>query len=164
MTERDIELIERALSISLPEEYRRGLCPFPIPGMRGNTEAEVWDDPHGLIAINRGIRADVRDWPSWLFVIGRAEGDPSGYAIDTRSSEGFVWWLDHMQLGPGSGPTEGPFIDWFSQRTADPPTEDSGGRSVLWFMVVWLASSVAVLIAFGLWLARSGHRLRNRNG
>jgi hypothetical protein len=162
MTESDIDLIERALAISLPEAYRRGLCPFPIQSMTGNTDAEVWDDPHQLIALNQKARADVRGWPSWLFVIGQPDGDPSGYAIDTRSPECLVWWLDHMRLGPSGGATGGPFIDWLSRRLTDMPREKAGERSVLWFLLVWLSLSVALLVATWIWLVLASNRLRKR--
>src|SRR5262245_4599824 len=112
MTEQDFDSIERALAISLPDVYRRGLCPFPIPGNARNTDAEVWDDAQGLIVLNQRLRAEEKGWPPWLFAIGQAEGDSSGYAIDLRSPESVVWWLDHMRLRPGSGPIEGRFTSW----------------------------------------------------
>jgi hypothetical protein len=116
-----------------------------------------------LVALNQRIRADVPDWPAWLFVVGQAEGDASGYAIDTRNSESSVWWLDHMHLGPASGPSEGRFTDWFSRRVADISPEKTRDRSVLWFLLMWIGTSVAALIGVLLWLARATKRLRERN-
>src|SRR4051812_10339081 len=100
MTESDFERIEHALDIRLPDVYRRQMSSFPTPQEVGNTGTEVWDDAEELIALNQRLRAEVEGWPAWLFVIGRSEGDPCGYAIDTRSPECPVWWLEQMQLGP----------------------------------------------------------------
>ena len=115
MTEDDFSRIEQTLAIRLPDVYRHGLSPFPIPQNAGKSDTQVWDDAEKLIALNQRLRTEVEGWTSWLFVIGQAEGDPCGYAIDTRNPECPVWWLEQMRLGPHSGPTQGPFNDWFSQ-------------------------------------------------
>jgi hypothetical protein len=164
MTEDDFDLIEHVLAISLPDVYRRGLCPFPIAGRAGNTDTEVWDDARWLISLNQRLLAEVKNWPPWLFAIGQAEGDACGYAIDTLSAESPVWWLDHMRLGHGTGPTEEPFAAWFSRWVVDTSPKEASGRPLLWFLLVWLTSSVAGLIAFWLWVVRTNkaHRRRKR--
>jgi hypothetical protein len=150
MTEGDFERVEHDLAVNLPDVYRRSLCPFPIPEAAGNTDTDVWDDPHRLIALNQRLSAEVEDWPSWLFAIGEAEGDPCGYAIDTRSQDSPVWWLDHMRLGGGSGAIAPKFAAWFSRWVAEHSPHEPEGRPVLWFLLVWLALSVAALIAYWL--------------
>ena len=119
VTEPDLDRIERALGLRLPEAYCQRVVPFPVPPEAGNSTSQVWDDAGRLIALNQRLRADVDGWPRWLFAIGQAEGDPCGYTIDTRSAESPVWWLEQMQLGPNSGPSEGPFDRWFGQWVAD---------------------------------------------
>jgi hypothetical protein len=162
MTKEDLELIEQALAISLPDSYRRALCPFPIPGAAGNTDASVWDDARALVGLNQRLRAEVKGWPRWLFAIGQAEGDPCGYAIDTRSPESQVWWLDQMRLGRDSGPTMGPFTPWFSRWVAESCESEPIGRPLLWFLLAWLASVLAGLIALLLWIGRASRRRQMR--
>jgi hypothetical protein len=119
VTEPDLDRIERALGLRLPEAYRQRVVPFPVPPEAGNSTSPVWDDAGRLIALNQRLRVEVEGWPRWLFAIGQSEGDPCGYAIDTRSAECPVWWLEQMQLGSHSGPSEGPFDTWFVQWVAD---------------------------------------------
>jgi hypothetical protein len=63
----------------------------------------VWDDTDSLIALNRRLRTDVDGWPEWLFAIGQAKDDTCGFAIDTRTPDVPIWWLERMELGPASG-------------------------------------------------------------
>ena len=135
MTVDDFSRIERTFAIRLPDVFRRRLSPLPIPQETGNSDTQVWDDAEKLIDLNRRLRTEVKGWPSWLFVIGRSEGDPCGYAIDTRSQECPVWWLEQMRLGPSSGPTQGPFDTWFSKWIKD-SSEEPNGRSCLWLLFV----------------------------
>jgi hypothetical protein len=95
------------------------MCPFPAPREDKNSDAQVWNDAEKLIALNLRLRSQVEGWLAWLYAIGQSEGDPCGYAIDTRSAECPVWWLEQMQLGRQSGPTQGPFDAWFSQWIRD---------------------------------------------
>ena len=60
----------------------------------------MWDDARRLVALNERLRAELEDWPAWLVAIGQAEGDPCGYAIDTRSPESPVWWLEKCGSAP----------------------------------------------------------------
>jgi hypothetical protein len=115
----DLDRIEKALSIRLPQAYRKSVAPFPIPGEAGNTDSQVWDDADRLIALNQRHRTEIDKWPPWLFVIGQAEGDPCGYAVDTRTPDCPVWWLEQMRRVPSSGPSGGPFERWFAQWVKD---------------------------------------------
>jgi hypothetical protein len=113
MDERDLDRIEQALALRLPDEYRRSVAPFPITEAVGNSDSQVWDDADSLIALNRRLRAGVDGWPAWLFAIGQAKGDPCGYAIDTRTLDVPIWWLERMELGRASGTN--------NQRSPSPP-------------------------------------------
>jgi hypothetical protein len=154
MTEEDLSRIEDALSVRLPDVYRRQLSPFPIPSESGNTDTQVWDDAGALIAVNQRVRAEVEGWPNWLFVIGQSEGDPCGYAIDARSPECPVWWLEQMRPWPPSGPTQGPFVVWFSQWAADQSSNGISGRSCLRLFLTWLLLAVTGVVAYWVWAAR----------
>jgi hypothetical protein len=158
----DFDLIECALAVNLPDVYRRRLCPFPIPSLAGNSDCHVWDDARRLVALNQRLRAELEDWPAWLVAIGQAEGDPCGYAIDTRSPESPVWWLEQMRLGPASGPTQGQFGAWFSQWVAETSAEEPNGRPLLWFFVPWVLASVIGLIAYWLRAIYLSSRRRGR--
>jgi hypothetical protein len=119
MVDGTLDRIENALSIHLPAAYRKSVVPFPIPHEAGNADSHVWDDADRLIALNQLVRRQVEQWPQWLFVIGQVEGDPCGYAIDTRTPDCPVWWLEQMQLGRNSGPAAGSFEQWFAQWVRD---------------------------------------------
>jgi hypothetical protein len=162
MTAAEFDLIEQALAIRLPDVYRRELCPFGVPDGAGNSDTEVWDDARRLIALNQRLRADVNDWPPWLFATGQAEGDACGYAIDTRGEDCPVWWLDHMRLERGSGPIDVNFTNWFIRWVGDASPKEDGRRHILWFLLVWFASSVAGVIGYWLWAVRVNNRLRRR--
>jgi hypothetical protein len=154
MTEEDFSQIEAALSVRLPDVYRQQLSASPIPREIGNTDTQVWDDAGALIALNQRARAEVQGWPSWLFVIGRSQGDPCGYAVDTRSPECPVWWLEQMRPWPPSGPTQGPFVVWFSRWVADTSPPGPSGRSCLRWAAIWLLLAVTGLAAYWVWAAR----------
>jgi hypothetical protein len=111
----DVRLIERELDITLPVSYGRALVPFRIPAMAGNTDSQLWDDAHRLIALNRELRAGSRfrpAWPAHLFAVGDPHGDEL-IAIDTRTPDGPVWWLDHgMVDSETSHESHSRFADW----------------------------------------------------
>ena len=90
-------MIEQALTISLPESYKRAVVPFRIPALAGNTDYPLWDDAQRLVEFNRQLRAGslLRPaWPPHLFAVGNPHGDEL-IALATRSPDGPVWWLDH---------------------------------------------------------------------
>lgn len=155
MTEDDFIEIETALSIRLPDAYRGRLSPFPIARLAGKSDTEVWDDAAALIALNQRLRAEYEDWPAWLFVVGQSAGVPSGYAIDTRTADAPVWWLDWMRPAPwSSGPTEGPFAAWFSQWVTDTAPEFPSERSCLLVCAFWLGLAMLAVMAAWAWIAR----------
>jgi len=103
MKDSDIVLIEQALGISLPESYKRAVVPFRIPALVGNTEHQLWDDANGLVELNRKLRVGSRYRPAW----------PEMIALDTRSAEGPVWWLDHRVVeSKASYQSHSKFADW----------------------------------------------------
>src|SRR6516164_10632749 len=104
MSDADLDRIEAALGLTLPAVYRSSVSPFPVTLEAGNAGTPVWDDAEALIDLNRRLRTEEPAWPEWLFAIGQSEGDPSGWAIDTRPAEAPVWWLEQMRLGSDSGP------------------------------------------------------------
>ena len=122
-------LIERELGVSLPEAYRRAVCPFRIPALTGNTDYELWDDPKRLVELNRKLRAGSRTcsaWPSHLFAVGNRPGDEL-IAMDTRSSDGPVWWLDHGCVdSKASYQSHSRFADWVDKFYRDMRSELKG--------------------------------------
>lgn len=115
MKDSDIVMIEQALGISLPESYKRAVVPFRISALAGNTEHELWDDANGLVELNKKLRAGSRyrpAWPAHLFAVGDPHGDEL-IALDTRSTEGPVWWLDHGVVeSKASYQSHATFADW----------------------------------------------------
>lgn len=118
MTDSDIQLIERELAITLPECYRRAVVPYCILAMAANTDSLLWDDAQQLIALNRELRRGSRfrpAWPAHLFAVGDPHGDEL-IALDTRTSEGPVWWLDHGMVDSKSSYESHPrFADWVEE-------------------------------------------------
>src|SRR5689334_14955276 len=118
MKDSDIVMIEQALSISLPESYKRAVVPFRIPALVGNTDYQLWDDANGLVELNRQLRVGSRTrppWPAHLFAIGDPHGDEL-IALDTRLTEGPVWWLDHgMVENKTSYQSHSKFADWVEE-------------------------------------------------
>lgn len=145
MSDDDFSRIEDRLGLRLPEAYRRCLAPIPIPHERGNANSQVWDDAGALIALNQSRRAEVADWPPWLFVIGQAEGDPCGYAIDIRIPDAPVWWLEQMRLGRHSGPGRESFEDWFARWVEDSGELPGDGSGPGWIIVFYLIFAAMVL-------------------
>src|SRR5258706_10531242 len=97
MNASDITMIEQALSITLPESYKQAVVPFRVRTLAGNTDYQLWDDAQQIITLNRELRAGSRFRPAWpphLFAVGDPRGDEL-IALDTRSTDGPVWWLDH---------------------------------------------------------------------
>lgn len=115
MTNEDIVFIERELMVVLPESYKCAVVPFRIPALIGNTDYELWDDAASLVELNREFRAGSR-WrpplPSYLFVVGDPHGDEI-IAMDIRSPEGSVWWLDHGMIDhEASYQSHARFLEW----------------------------------------------------
>jgi hypothetical protein len=154
MSGADLVRIEAAFGLRLPAVYRTGVSPFPVAHEAGNAGSPVWDDADALIALNRRLRAEEPAWPEWLFAIGQSEGDPSGWAIDTRPAEAPVWWLEQMRLGPDSGPGAEAFADWFRDVAADLSEIPTSPRKVWWVFLVWLGLSVLGVVLFRVWARR----------
>src|SRR5437660_12433364 len=98
MSAEDLRLLEEGLGITLPESYRRLMVPFPVPYLRGNNSAYIWDNAEALIVRNREVHSDGfgsrQPWPPhWFFI-----GDPLAswaYAIDLRDPAAPVLYVDH---------------------------------------------------------------------
>jgi hypothetical protein len=129
MTEADLQLIERELAITLPESYRRAVVPFRVPALAGNTDAELWDDARALVTLNRELRAGSRNRPTWplhLFAIGDPRGDEL-FAIDLRTAEAPVWWLDHgMVNSQSSYQSHEEFAEWAEEFYRDTRSDLEG--------------------------------------
>lgn len=153
MTSGDLERIEAALALRLPDSYRADVVHFPI-SEAGNADTQVWDGAEQLIELNRRAR-ESDGWPDWLYAIGQAEGDPSGYAIDTRGAGAPVWWLDHMRYEPSAGPVCPSFADWFARWAAEAATTEPSGAGFAWFILVWLGLAAATVAAVWVWAIRT---------
>jgi hypothetical protein len=97
--------------------------------LAGNTDYQLWDDPKALVELNRKLRAGSRTrpaWPSHLFAVGDPHGDEM-IALDTRSADGPVWWLDHgMVDGKASYQSHSRFSDWVEQFYRDTRSDLEG--------------------------------------
>jgi hypothetical protein len=117
----DLQRIEAALEITLPEPYKRLVGPFPVPYLRGNADTDLWDDAGQLVARNRELRTEFvrgrQPWPShWFFI-----GDPQtacGNAIDLRDPGAPLVWVDHCDLRSIEGASGQPFEEWLREWTA----------------------------------------------
>jgi SMI1/KNR4 family protein SUKH-1 len=129
MTDSDIQLIEHELAITLPESYKRAIVPFRIPAMVGNTDLQLWDDAQHLITLNRELRAGSRfrpAWPAHLFAVGDPHGDEL-IALDTRTPDGPVWWLDHGLVASDSSYESHPrCADWLEEFYRDTRSDLEG--------------------------------------
>jgi hypothetical protein len=123
MTEEDLDRIEQALDIALPDAYRAALLNFPIVAWRGNTETELWDDADAIIELNRELRAGapggVPPWPAHMFALGHS-GDGSPSALDLSTPGAPRWWVDRSGLANvGSGQTHASFEEWLPEYLED---------------------------------------------
>jgi hypothetical protein len=81
MTSADIQRIDQALGITLPEGYRKGVVPFPVSCLARNHDYELWDDPDALIILNRQLRAGGQRNPPWRCKRGRCVKDGGSYSL-----------------------------------------------------------------------------------
>lgn len=129
MQDSDITMIEKSLGIKLPESYKASVVPFRIKALAGNTEFELWDDAERLVELNRELRAGSRHRPAWpvhLFAVGDPHGDEL-IALDTRTSEGAVWWLDHGLVdSKDSHQSHDKFADWVEEFYRDMRSDMEG--------------------------------------
>jgi hypothetical protein len=129
MQDSEITMIERELGISLPESYKRAVVPFRIHSLVGNTDYQLWDDAKRLVELNRRLRTGSRTRPAWpphLFAVGDPHGDEL-IALDTRSADGPVWWLDHgMVDGEASYQSHFKFADWVEEFYRDTRSDLEG--------------------------------------
>ncbi len=115
MTDDDFRRIEEELGITLPEPYRRLLCPFPVADLRRNNDTDLWDDADSVIAENLKLRTEFvkghQPWSNrWFFI-----GDPltaCANAIDLGNPAAPVSWLDHCDLSTATDESGEPFEEW----------------------------------------------------
>src|SRR5688572_6124167 len=97
MTDADLDHIESALGLKLPEFYRRYMLNYPKwlaqkqPRWADVTQWEFADNPERVIHFNQYVRAaepdeffDDRTWPPEYFVIG-SEDEQNWYFLDLAS-------------------------------------------------------------------------------
>jgi hypothetical protein len=123
MTEDDLQRVETTLAIKLPASYRAAMIAFPGPAFAGNTDTEIWDDADAVIAFNaelrRGASGGVKPWPHHMFAMGHA-GDGSPSAIDLRSPDAAVWWVEKCHLdGVGTAQSHSSFNEWLTGYVSD---------------------------------------------
>jgi len=122
MTDSDITRLERELGITLPAAYKKAVVPFCIPALAGNTTHALWDDAPRLVELNLKLQAGTQlrpAWPPHMFAVGNPYGDEL-VAIDTRTADGPVWWLDHgMVDSKASHQSHARFADWVAEYRRD---------------------------------------------
>src|SRR5687768_9157945 len=90
MKHQEIEAIENALEVSLPEKYRKWCIGLP----RVNHETESWqwafNDFEVIIEANRELRnngCQGHAWPKELFCIGEADGNHYFIALNDEKAD-----------------------------------------------------------------------------
>ena len=118
MTADEIDLLERELSIQLPEAYRHRMQHFPIGVLVGNTSTELWDDATALIKLNQELQQPGVGWPNHLFALGRDAGG-CAMALDLRDEPPTVFWTDRCLLDSQSSEEKKRFDDWLIEWVRD---------------------------------------------
>jgi hypothetical protein len=83
MSPAQLEELERALGLTLPQEYRAALLEYPLPRDQHSTELWLCDDPAELQELNRGWRAEGH--PPQMVLIG-SDGGEESYVLDTSQA------------------------------------------------------------------------------
>lgn len=110
MTDADLNRIEAALHLKLPDFYRQFMLHYPRwlpeqqPEWSDVTRWELADDPEQVIRFNEYVRGcppdeffDDMTWPKHYFVIG-SERDQNWYFLDMASGSEAVY-LFHHEMG-----------------------------------------------------------------
>jgi SMI1/KNR4 family protein SUKH-1 len=110
----EVDKIEQALEVKLPDAYRRLVEAFPVPAFAGNSDLAFWDHADRLIEYNRELRSGpkyIKPWPTHFYALGRDSGGCS-QAIDLRTGE--LWWADrgHLEGGQGTHKHTESFEEW----------------------------------------------------
>jgi hypothetical protein len=162
VTELDFQFIEGNLSLRLPEEYRKVMCPFHVRAYVGNSDTELWDDAAALVELNQKLRSEP-DWRPSLFAVGELDGATT--AIDLSTAGLDVWWIDRAIQAPGTGPKNQSFVDWSSEllqqmRTGeymdgfDPENDPPGTRTQSKPATVWtVLGSVGAIVGIAIVIA-----------
>lgn len=169
MNQADIEEIEQALSITLPQSYRDIVCPFPLKSYAGNSDTDLWDDAASIIRLNRDLR-DNEDWLHHLYAMGR-DGGGAMHAIDLSGNTNKVVWIDRDLQAVGTGPldqsievwgkdlinsmTSGEYMDGFDPENDSPETrlkaQESKLKGILGCLgMIIVISVVGSLLIFGV--------------
>lgn len=82
MTPVELQSLESALGLKLPQEYGRALLDYPLPRDPNSTEMWLLDDLAALRELNDGWRKMGR--PEGLVVIG-GDGGEESYVLDART-------------------------------------------------------------------------------
>jgi hypothetical protein len=82
LTSTDLEGLQSALGVRLPQEYVGALLEYPLPRDPHSTDMWLLDDPAELRELNDGWRKMGR--PAELIVIG-GDGGEESYVLDTRT-------------------------------------------------------------------------------
>ena len=82
MTPNELQSLQSALGLKLPDEYRQALLEYPLPRDLHSTEMWLLDNLTELRDLNDGWRKMGR--PPALVVIGEDGGEES-YVLDTRT-------------------------------------------------------------------------------
>lgn len=109
MTNDDLDRIESALALKLPDAYRRFMLDYPnwLSAQQPDwSDVERWElanEPERVIRFNRSVREsepgeffDDMPWPPHYFVIG-SERDQNWYFLDLTSGSDVVWMFHHEE-------------------------------------------------------------------
>ncbi len=109
MTCAELDRIESALDLKLPDFYRRFMLDYPkwLPEKQPDwSDVERWElanDPERVIRFNQSVRAaepdeffDDKTWPTHYFVIG-SERDQNWYYLDLASGSETVCLFHHEE-------------------------------------------------------------------
>jgi hypothetical protein len=93
MTQDEIQVIERTLSIDLPAAYVDVMCPYLFAPGSSLAEYALPDSKEWLIQMNEGLRANGWNgaaWPHHFFVIGH-DGGECCYFVDISQDDNEVY-------------------------------------------------------------------------
>lgn len=128
ITAREVDLVERELGVTLPEEYRSYLMDCGWIGVDCDTLYGCGADApdcYGLVSIVERERYDAEPRIPAHFIPIMNDGAGNNYCLDTRRIQGatcpVVFWDHESEWGSDQNPDDvaPTFVDWLARAIAD---------------------------------------------
>lgn len=101
MTDAELQLIEKELSVGLPSSYKTFVLSFPEDLALAAGDFEFYSEALRVLEMNRDLRRTPfyqgRPWPERLFAIGE-NGCGDYYFLDLKDQSGAVMFVDHETM------------------------------------------------------------------